>query len=119
MADTTVTSVTHFQQLRNRQDDLRRKNTAAIVEASKGAKRALLDKLIQQRVELNATDQQILEAEVAFADSGLSQTAAENALKSHTRDANRLVNAVSDIAKKLDVVGRFARILTDLVRALR
>lgn len=119
MAEISATSIRQFQQLRNRQSDLRRKNSLALAKAVQARKTAKISQLIAQQVELNQMDQKIQEAEIAFVASGLPQSDAERALVAKTREANKLVNAVQDISRSLAVVGRFAGLLTDLIAILR
>lgn len=118
MAEETVRSIAHFQQIRNRQAELRRKNTLAIKAAARAKDKPLIRKLLKQRVDLNAADDRIFEAEVAFAVSGLPQSDAERVLIDKTRDANKLVKALDDIGEALDVVKKFTKILTDLIGLL-
>lgn len=120
MAVITATSVRYFQQLRNRQNDLYRKNTAAIIGVSqkKPLDRALLDRLRRERVELAANDRKIDEAELKFQASNLSQSEAEKRLISQTRQANALVRGIRTVTHVFESAAQMASILARLINLL-
>jgi hypothetical protein len=119
MADISATSVAQFQQLRNRQNELQRKNTAEIIEASKAGQTALRNQLLLARVTLQQNDQAIFEAELAFAETNLSQSDAERILVAQTAQANKLVKNINTAAKVLTTISEVAGVLQDLITALR
>lgn len=120
MAKITEKSVRYFQQLRNRQNDLYRKNTAAIVDVSrkKPLDRALLDRLRRERAELAINDRKIDEAEMKFQASNLSQSDAEKRLIAQARRANALVRGVRTVTHILESAAQMASILARLINLL-
>ena len=118
MANETATSINQFQQLRNRQNDLYRKNTAAMIAAAKANDNATVDKLRAERVKLSANDRLILRAELAFQASALAQSEAEKRLVAQTQRANGMVKSIKTIAHVLESAGKMASILTRLIALL-
>lgn len=115
MAAETPTSIAQFQQLRNRQNDLYRKNTAAIMDAARAGDTDTLTKLRRERAELAANDQRIFDAERAFQASQLQQSEAEKRLIAQTRRANALVRGIRTVTDVLESAGRMASILARLI----
>lgn len=119
MADiTTPTASNQFQQLRNRQNDLYRKNTQELVKASKANNRPLVDQLRAERAQLSRNDAKILDAERAFQATQLRQSDAERQLVAQTQRANALVRSVNTVAKVIGSAGEMARVLTRLIALL-
>ena len=115
MADETEHSIRSFQQLRNRQNDLYRKNTAAIVEASKNSDRDGLNKLRASRRQMAQNDNLIMQAELVFVNSNRAQSDAEKDLGEQTRRANLLVKQIKTAAQVLEAVGEFGKILKRVI----
>jgi len=116
MADpNTPTAANQFQQLRNRQNELFRKNTAAMVKAAKASDIPLVNKLRAERAKLTQNDKLIFDAELAFAASNLSQSDAERRLVAQTQSANRMVKTVKTVADVLASAAKMATILTRLI----
>jgi hypothetical protein len=115
---TTPTASNHFQQLRNRQNDLYRKNTQELITASKANDRPLVDKLRAERANLSKNDTEILNAELSFQATQLSQSDAEKRLVAETKRANSLVKGINDVAKVLASAGEMASILARLIALL-
>ena len=111
---TTPTASNQFQQLRNRQNDLYRKNTQALIAAAKANDKALVDKLRAERVKLSQNDSSLLKAELAFQATHLGQSAAEKNLVAQTKRANSMVKGIKTVAKVLTSAGEMASILTRL-----
>lgn len=119
MADpTTPTAISHFQQLMNRNNELLRKNTAAMRAAAKAADRALLNELRKKRAELSKNNQLIFDAELAFQGSNLAQSDAERHLIAQTRNANRMVKAVETTQHVLESAAKMAGFLKKLIGLL-
>ena len=119
MADPhTPTAANHFQQLRNRQNDLHRKNTQALLAAARAQDIPLVDQLRSERAKLGRNDQMIFEAELEFQGSNLSQSEAESRLVAQTKEANRLVRAVETTAQVLESAAKMAGILQRLITLL-
>jgi len=114
----TPTAANHFQQLRNRQNDLHRKNTLEMVKAAKAGDMPLVNRLRGERAKLTENDKLIFDAELAFAASHLSQSDAEKRLVSQTQDANKMVKAVKTLAQVLASAAKMATILTRLITLL-
>lgn len=119
MADPhTPTAANHFQQLRNRQNDLYRKNTQALMAAARAGDGNLVDKLRGERANLGKNDQLIFDAELEFAASNLAQSEAEKRLVEQTQAANKMVKAVKKTAEILESAGKMAKILKRLITLL-
>lgn len=119
MADiTTPTASNQFQQLRNRQNDLYRKNTQALIEAAKANNKPLVDKLRAERVKLSQNDTALLEAELAFQATQLAQSEAEKRLVAQTKRANSMVKGIKTVAKVLESAGKMAGILARLITVI-
>lgn len=115
---TTPTASNQFQQLRNRQNDLYRKNTQELITASKANDKPLVDKLRAERAKLSQNDTKILNAELTFQATQLGQSDAEKRLVSQTMSANGLVKGINNVAKVLTSAGKMASILARLIALL-
>lgn len=118
MAKDTTTSIEYFQQIRNRQNELYRKNTAAIRAEAKKGNKAKVKELRAERAKMAENDQLIFDAELAFQASQLEQSEAEKRLGKHTREINKFVKTVKTVAQVLKSTARLASILTRLINLL-
>lgn len=114
----TPTAANHFQQLRNRQNDLHRKNTQALLAAARAGNGSLVDQLRTERADLVKNDQLIFDAELEFAASNLAQSEAERRLIAQTQKANKMVKAVKKTAEILESAAKMATILNRLIAIL-
>ena len=116
MAEETVFALDRFQQLRNRQNDLYRKNTQLIKEAAKAGDRDAVRSLKKARADLGENDRRIMDAELAFARTQLDQSEAEKRLGEQTRRANEIVRKIDKIGEFMNGVVKFAGVLADLAK---
>ncbi|MEM6308838.1 MAG: hypothetical protein AAF754_02220 [Pseudomonadota bacterium] len=114
----TPTAANHFQQLRNRQNDLHRKNTQALLAAARAGDGDLVDKLRAERAKLGRNDKLIFDAELEFAASNLAQSVAEKRLIAQTQKANKMVKVVKKTAEVLASAAKMATILQRLIAIL-
>lgn len=115
---TTPTASNQFQQLRNRQNELYRKNTQALITAARANNKTQVDKLRAERAKLSQNDTILLKAELAFQATNLGQSEAEKNLVAQTKRANAMVKGIQSVAKVLTSAGEMAGILARLVTLL-
>ena len=116
MADlTSQTAVNQFQQLRNRQNDLYRKNTAALIAAAKAADMDSVNLLRAERATLLEADKAILDSELRFAECTLDQSEAEKRLIAQVQSANAMVRRIETLSDVLDSAAQMAIVVKRLI----
>lgn len=118
MAEETIVSMDHFQQLWNRQNELRRKNTAELRAAVRRGDIVARRKLSDARIQLTQIDRLIEQAERAFLATNRQQSDAEKRLMGQAREANKLVRSINTVNKLLDGIAKFSSLVQRLITIL-
>lgn len=119
MAQKTTRSRKDFQTIRNRNNDLKQKNTAEYIKASAANDSATINILDAEYADLLEIDNKIATAELEFLKSNLAQSDAERAVMDRRIEAGALVKAVTTLQTLLTSAAKMADILNRLIRVLK
>ena len=115
MPNDTPQRTADFQTLRNNNRALKEENESAIEDAVASE----LDDFIRISQKLDEIDDQIDAAELAFSQSNLDPSPAENELADGTAAADRLTRNVRRVARSLDRVANVLQEITGMVTAIK